>query len=83
MNDKFDDLAKGLARSTTRRQALKKFGVGLAGMTLACLGLESTAKADTKNCRPPGSKCTNNNQCCSRSCGKGKFPGRYRYGFCY
>jgi hypothetical protein len=38
MNNKFDELAKGLAQSTTRRQALKKFGVGLAGIALACLG---------------------------------------------
>jgi hypothetical protein len=32
MNNKFDELAKGSAQSATRRQALKKFGVGLAGM---------------------------------------------------
>ena len=37
MNDKFDELAKGLAQSVTRRGALKKFGVGLAGLALACL----------------------------------------------
>src|SRR5437867_3126849 len=29
MNDKFDELAKGLAQSVTRRGALKKFGVAL------------------------------------------------------
>ncbi len=45
MSDKFDELAKGLARSTTRRQALKKFGVGLAGMALACFGLANKARA--------------------------------------
>ncbi len=39
MDDKFDELAKGMAQSVTRRQALRKFGVGLAGMALACLGL--------------------------------------------
>ena len=31
MNDQFDELAKGLAQSVTRRGALKKFGFGLAG----------------------------------------------------
>src|SRR3974390_1957135 len=41
MNNKFDELAKGLAQSTTRRQALKSFGVGLAGMVLACFVLAS------------------------------------------
>jgi hypothetical protein len=30
LNNKFDELAKGLAQSVTRRQALKRFGVGLA-----------------------------------------------------
>src|SRR5205814_2310234 len=39
MTNKFDELAKGMAQSVTRRGALKKFGVGLAGMTLACFGL--------------------------------------------
>jgi prepilin-type N-terminal cleavage/methylation domain-containing protein/prepilin-type processing-associated H-X9-DG protein len=32
MNNQLDELAKGLAQSVTRRQALKRFGVGLAGM---------------------------------------------------
>jgi hypothetical protein len=35
MNNKFDELAKGLAQSVTRRQALKRFSLGLAGMTIA------------------------------------------------
>jgi len=30
MHDKFDELAKGLAQSITRRGALKKFGLGAA-----------------------------------------------------
>jgi len=34
MNDKLDELAKNLAQCVTRRAALKKFGLGLAGMTL-------------------------------------------------
>jgi hypothetical protein len=38
MNDQFDELAKGLAQSVTRREAFKKFGVGIAGMVLACFG---------------------------------------------
>ena len=47
-NDKLDELAKGLAQSTTRRGALKKFGVGLAGAALAALGLANKAEADPK-----------------------------------
>ena len=46
MNSKFDELAKGLAQSVTRRAALKKFGVGLAGIALAMLGLANKAEAD-------------------------------------
>src|SRR5262249_52522780 len=34
MHDKFDELAKGLAQSVTRRGALKKFGVGLVGIVM-------------------------------------------------
>ena len=45
MNDKFDELAKGLAQSVTRRQALKKFGVGFAGVVLALLGLANSTQA--------------------------------------
>src|SRR5881392_2380239 len=37
MNNKFDELTKSMAQSVTRRAALKKFGVGLAGMALAGL----------------------------------------------
>jgi probable HAF family extracellular repeat protein len=39
MNHQFDELTKGLAQSVTRCVALKKFGVGLTGMALACFGL--------------------------------------------
>ena len=33
--NKFDKLANGLARTVTRRQALKRFGIGVAGCALA------------------------------------------------
>ena len=48
MNKKLDELAKGLAQSVTRRQALRRFGVGLAGMALACFGLADWAEAGKK-----------------------------------
>jgi len=47
--NKFDELAKGMAQSTTRRQAFKKLGVGLAGMVLACIGVLSKAQAGGSN----------------------------------
>src|SRR6266496_6193716 len=46
MNDQFDELGKGLAQSVTRRGALKKFGMGLAAVVLASLGLAHKAQAD-------------------------------------
>jgi hypothetical protein len=58
MNNKFDQLAKGVAQSVTRRQALKRFGVGLAGMALACLGLADKAEARNSGyCTPEGNFC--------------------------
>src|SRR5881296_2899306 len=50
MSEKFDELAKGLAQSVTRRGALKKFGLGLAGMALALLGLANKAYATKSGC---------------------------------
>ncbi len=57
--NQFDKLAKGVAQSVTRRQALKKFAVGLAGMALACFSLANMAQAKGKrrNCLPFGSPC--------------------------
>ena len=49
MNTKFDELTKQMAQSVTRRAALKKFGVGLAGMALACFGLANRAEAAARN----------------------------------
>jgi len=47
MNNKFDELAKGLAQSVTRRGALKKFGLGVAGIALTTLGLANKASANS------------------------------------
>ena len=70
MNNKFDELTKTMAQSVTRRAALKKFGVGLAGIALACFGLES--KAEASACVPVGSVCHFDQQCCSGICANGK-----------
>jgi hypothetical protein len=55
MNDKFDDLARNMAKSVTRRCALKKFAAGLAGITAASLGLANRVQAGNKryhcNCK--------------------------------
>ena len=54
MNNKFDELAKGLAKSVTRRQALKRFGAGLAGMALAALGAGSASAGSKKKGQTQG-----------------------------
>ena len=56
MNHQFDELTKSLAQAVTRRAALKKFGVGLAGMALACFGLANRAEAQGK-CLQAGVVC--------------------------
>ena len=63
MNNRFDELTKSLAESVTRRAALKRFGVGLAGMALACFGLTNKAEA--------GRKCLSNEDCNSGVCCNG------------
>ena len=51
MKNQLDELPIGLAQSVTRRAALKKFGVGLAGMTLAVLGMGSKSEAAQNPCQ--------------------------------
>ena len=67
MNNKFDQLTKSLAQSVTRRAALKKFGLGLAGMALACLGLANKAQAQS-GCLPYSYQCRKDSDCCSGHC---------------
>ena len=70
MNHQFDELTKNLAQSVTRRGALKKFGVGLAGMALACLGLANIAQAGkvkTISCAT-NADCSSGQVCCNGVC---------------
>jgi hypothetical protein len=60
MNNKFDELTKGMAESVTRREAFKKLGVGLAGIALACFGLANKAEANPScggRVCPKGTRC--------------------------
>ena len=79
MNNQFDELTKQMAQSVTRRAALKKFGVGLAGMALVAFGLANEAQA--------GSKCVSNtdcngNTCCYGVCCNRRKPVCCSAGFC-
>jgi hypothetical protein len=66
MNNKFDEIARGMAESVTRRQALKKFSFGIVGMALACFGLAN--KAEAGGCKHPGANCKASSECCSGFC---------------
>jgi hypothetical protein len=66
MHDKFDELAKGMAQSVTRRQALRRFSVGIGSVLLVMLGLARTAEA--RHCKPSGRRCNSNYECCSGFC---------------
>ena len=46
MNNRFDELAKSLAKSVTRRAALKKFSLGFAGFALALIAPANRAAGD-------------------------------------
>lgn len=68
MNDKFDQLAKGVAQSVTRQQALKRFAIGFAGIALASLVPSKAAS----HCLSSGTPCGKPGQggcgsCCSKS----------------
>src|SRR5260221_12636895 len=55
MNNKFDELTKSLAKSVTRRAALKKFGLDFAGLALTCFAVASVSMAQTSVvCDPAG-----------------------------
>jgi hypothetical protein len=68
MNNKFDELTKSLAQSVSRRAALKKFGVGLAGMALACFGLANRAEAQGDCGCVTNADCLSGNVCASGFC---------------
>ncbi len=60
---RFDELTKALARSTSRRQALRAIAAAVGG--LLGLGGVGTALA---NCKPNGIGCNISSQCCSGGC---------------
>ncbi len=70
MNNQFDELTKSLAQSVTRRAALKKFGLGLAGMALACFGLANNGLADKVKTIPctTDADCSSGQICCNGTC---------------
>jgi hypothetical protein len=66
MSNQFDELAKTVAQSVTRRAALKRFGVGLAGMALAALELANKGEASQGGIPRWCDQTTN--PCCCKKC---------------
>ena len=64
-DDGFDDLSRGLAAATSRRQALKFLAASAAGAAISSIGLP---EAWAEKCKPSGRKCASNRVCCSRNC---------------
>ena len=64
--NQFDELAKAMALSVTRRAAVKKFGFGLTTLALAELGLTNKAQAARGGGQPlpgEGEPCTRQGLC--------------------
>ena len=60
---RFDDLTRALATTTSRRTVLKTLAGSAAGGLLALLGVREAAADDT--CKPTGKKCRKAAQCCA------------------
>jgi hypothetical protein len=66
--NRFDDLTRTLATTTSRRGFLKTLAGGAAGGMLALLGI---GEAAAKDCTKTGKKCKDNKECCSGLCSNG------------
>src|SRR4051794_29050602 len=63
---RFDDVARGVAGATSRRQALRVLGAGLGGGVLALVG--SAPAMAVRRCRRVGEKCRASVDCCVGTC---------------
>jgi hypothetical protein len=91
-DDRFDELAKAAATTTSRRQVLKLLGGSFAGALFAGGFLGSHARAAGNDCLPSGSLCKVNGDCCktpdvlgnesSCCCRSPKQPSTVGQGFC-
>ncbi len=76
MADKFDELTKVMTQSVSRRQALRRFGVGMAAMALACFSFSNKAKAGWIH------TCTDTD-CGGYVCPKGTHCKGWHKNYCY
>ena len=64
-DDRFDELGKTLAASTSRRRFLKVAAAAAAGAVLSVVGAPEAA---ARKCRDFGQNCRSNAECCTRFC---------------
>jgi len=67
-SNKFDELTRALATSTSRRETIKAVFVGALGSMLGLGGL-GTALARA-NCGATGERCKQDSECCAYTCDK-------------
>jgi hypothetical protein len=67
-DDRFDQLAKAAATTTSRRQVLKILGGGVFA-ALFSGAFASRARGAGQDCLPPNSPCKVNGDCCSTALG--------------
>ncbi len=68
MSERFDELAKAIARGQSRRTALKRLAGGVLGGALVLVGVREASAQDAdpagKKCRREGHPCEGNQVCC-------------------
>jgi hypothetical protein len=70
-DDRFDELGKALAASTSRRKFLKVAAAAAAGAVLSMVRTPEAEATHNRRCRQPGANCTSNAQCCTHFCDPG------------
>jgi hypothetical protein len=86
-DDRFDELSKAAASTSSRRQALKVLGGGLLGGLFLFGGLFSRSRAHAagNDCLQPGDRCKVNGDCCKTVAGNScccRSPKTELFGIC-
>lgn len=85
MDDRrFDDATRGIARAKSRREVLAIAAATIAGaigIPIGATWLDDTARTAAATCRPGGTLCLKNGDCCSQTCNPADATGR-RYCAC-
>ncbi len=67
-DDRFDELGKALAASTSRRRFLKVAAAAAAGAVLSVVRAPEAAASHNRKCRDLDQNCTSDAECCTHFC---------------